>query len=53
MLGGYILIAIPLGMYLAYTKNIVLEGFWIGLALALLFAAIVTSTRVIYNIKKM
>ena len=53
MLGGYVLIAIPLGIYLAYVQNIVLEGFWIGLALALLFAAIVTSTRVIYNIKKM
>lgn len=53
MLGGYILIAIPLGMYLAYCQNIILEGFWIGLALALLFAAVVTSLRVIYNIKKM
>lgn len=53
MLCGYVLIAIPLGLYLAYAKNIVLEGFWIGLALALLFAAIVTSVRVIYNIKKM
>ena len=53
MLCGYVLIAIPLGMYLAYAKNIVLEGFWIGLALALLFAAIVTSARVVYNIKKM
>ena len=53
MLTGYVLIAIPLGMYLAYVKNIVLEGFWIGLALALLFAAIVTSIRVVYNIKKM
>jgi Na+-driven multidrug efflux pump len=53
MLGGYLIIAIPIGMYLAYAKNIVLEGFWIGLALALLFAALVTSLRVIYNIKKM
>ena len=53
MLGGYMLIAIPLGMYLAYYRNIILEGFWIGLALALGFAAVVTSSRVIYNIKKM
>ena len=53
MLGGYLIIAIPIGMYLAYAKNIVLEGFWIGLALALLFAALVTPLRVIYNIKKM
>lgn len=53
MLMAYLLIAIPVGSYLAYAKNIVLEGFWTGLALALLFAAIVTSSRVIYNIKKM
>ena len=53
MLTGYLLIAIPLGIYLAYVKNIILEGFWIGLALALLFAALVTSLRVVYNIKKM
>ncbi len=53
MLSAYLLVAIPLGMYLAYQKNLVLEGFWIGLALALFLAAIVTSSRVIYNIKKM
>ena len=53
MLSAYALIAIPIGIYLAYVKNIILEGFWIGLALALFFAAVVTSTRVIYNIKKM
>ena len=53
MLSAYLLVAIPLGMYLAYQKNLVLEGFWTGLALALFLAAIVTSSRVIYNIKKM
>lgn len=53
MLSAYLLIAIPLGIYLAYCKNYVLEGFWLGLSLALCFAAIVTSSRVIYNIKKM
>lgn len=53
MLSAYLLVAIPFGMYLAYQKNLVLEGFWIGLALALFLAAIVTSNRVIYNIKKM
>lgn len=53
MLGAYLLIAIPIGAYLAYHKNIVLEGFWTGLALALAFAALVTTSRVIYNIKKM
>ena len=53
MLSAYLLVAIPFGIYLAYQKNLVLEGFWIGLALALFLAAIVTSNRVIYNIKKM
>lgn len=53
MLSSYLLIAIPVGLYMAYCKNIVLEGFWIGLALALATAALITSSRVIYNVKKM
>ena len=53
MLSSYLLIAIPLGSYLAFCKNIVLEGFWLGLALALFFAAVVTSVRVIADIRKM
>lgn len=50
---SYMLIALPLGCYLAFYKNIILEGFWLGLALALLSAAIITSIRVIYKIKKL
>ena len=53
MFGAYLIIAIPVGLFFAYRLNIVLEGFWIGLALALLFASIVKSSRVVYNIKKM
>ena len=53
MLSAYLLIAIPLGSYLAFCKNMVLEGFWSALALALFCAAIITSTRVILDIKKM
>jgi len=53
MLLAYMLIAIPIGCYLAFYHNIILKGFWIGLALALFSAAIITSLRVIYNIKKM
>ena len=53
MLFGYLIIAIPLGCYLAFHKGIILEGFWLGLALALFFAAIITSSRVIYDIKKL
>ena len=52
MLFAYLIIAIPIGCFLAFYKNIVLEGFWIGLALALLSAAIITGSRVIYKIKK-
>lgn len=53
MLFVYLFVAIPIGCYLAFCKNIVLEGFWIGLALALLLAAFITSGRVIYDIKQM
>ena len=53
MLFVYLFVAIPLGCYLAYFKNLVLEGFWIGLALALFLAALITSIRVVLNIKKM
>lgn len=53
MLAAYILIAIPFGSYFAFNKGYVLEGYWIGLALALFFAAIVTSSRLIYDIRKM
>jgi len=53
MLFSYIFIAIPVGCYLAFCKNIVLQGFWIGLALALFTASIITGARVIYKIKIM
>lgn len=49
---AYLLIAIPVGIYSSYKLNIILEGFWTGLALALMFAAIITSLRVICDIKK-
>ncbi len=52
MFFAYMFIAIPIGCYLAYCKNIVLQGFWIGLALALFFASVVTGLRVIYKIRK-
>ena len=52
MLAGYILIAIPYGSIMAFKFGIVLEGFWTGLALALFTAAIVTTSRVVYILKK-
>ncbi len=50
---GYLIIAIPLGLFLAFKKGIILEGFWFGLALALFSVAIITGLRVIYDIKKL
>ena len=52
MVLGYVIIAIPTGIYLAYAKNLVLEGFWFGLALALFTVAFVTGIRVIYKLTK-
>ena len=49
---AYLLIAIPFGCYFAFKRNIVLEGFWGGLALALFAIAILTSIRVVLDIKK-
>lgn len=49
---SYILISIPLGCILAYKYNIVLKGFWTGLSLALLFAAITSTFILIYKLKK-
>lgn len=37
---SYLLISIPTGLYLAYKHSLVLTGFWLGLAFALLFASI-------------
>ena len=50
---GYLIIAIPLGSFLAFKKGIVLGGFWLGLALALFSVAIITGLRVVYDIKKL
>ena len=53
MLFAYLIVAIPTGCYFAFCKGIILKGFWIGLALALFSASIITSSRVIYKIRKM
>lgn len=53
MLLSYILIAIPLGSYFAFCRGIVLEGYWFSIALALFVAALVTTSRVLYDIKKL
>lgn len=53
MLFVYLIIALPIGCYLAFKRGIVLEGFWLGLALALFSASIITGSRVVYKIKKL
>ena len=52
MLCAYLLVAIPLGSYLAFKHNIVLEGYWLALALALFLVAIITSIKVVVNIRR-
>lgn len=49
---AYLFIAIPFGSYFAFKHNLVLEGYWGGLALALFVIAVLMSIRVIFNIKK-
>ena len=41
---SYILISIPTGLIMAYKFNIVLEGFWLGLAAGIFVAAVVSGT---------
>ena len=41
---GYILIAIPVGLFLAYKFNMNLYGFWVGLAFGILSAALISVT---------
>jgi len=53
MLLSYILVAIPLGSYFAFYYGIVLEGYWFSIALALLIAATVTTSRVVYDNKRL
>ena len=50
---AYLLIGIPVGCVLAFKFNIVLLGFWIGLALALFSACMISSTILIRKIKKL
>ena len=50
---SYLLIGIPTGCILAFKFNIVLIGFWSGLALALFTACIISSTILLFRIKQM
>ncbi len=48
---SYLLFGIPIGAILAFKYNIVLTGFWAGLALALLVASIVSTILLLRRIK--
>ena len=44
---SYALVSIPMGLVLAYKYNIILEGFWLGLAAGILIAAIISGAILI------
>lgn len=48
---GYMFVGVPIGCYLAYCQNLVLQGFWLGLAIAIITIAIITMTKVTINLK--
>lgn len=50
---AYWIIGIPIGCILAFKYNIVLAGFWTGLAIALFVASIVSGGIIIIKLKKL
>lgn len=50
---AYVIVGIPLGSLLAFKYNIVLMGFWTGLAAALFCACVISSTILIRKIRKL
>lgn len=50
---AYAVISIPLGIYLAYKKNLMLEGFWMGLAFGIFMAALAALFLFIKNYFKL
>lgn len=51
MLFSYFVFGIPIGCVLAYKYNIVLYGFWSGLAVALFVASVISTTLLIRSIR--
>ena len=52
---SYAILSIPLGLILAYKFNRILEGFWLGLAIGIFVAAIISGGILIkkyFNLKK-
>jgi len=52
MLFGYWAVGLPLGIYLAFVKNLKIFGLWIGLAVALFTCAFIFSVVLIKKLKK-
>jgi len=52
MLFSYFVFGIPIGCILAYKYNIVLFGFWTGLAVALFIASIIATVLLVRSIKQ-
>ncbi len=50
---AYWLIGVPMGCILAFKYNIVLFGFWLGLAIALLTASSISGTIIIWKFKEL
>lgn len=50
---AYLIVSIPIGCLLAFKYNIVLNGFWAGLALGIIFACIISNSILIKKIKKL
>lgn len=50
---AYPLVSIPIGCFLAFKYNIVLNGFWIGLACGIFVASIISNAILFRKIKKL
>lgn len=53
MILSYFLIGTPIGCILAFKYGIILKGFWIGLALALFSASVISSSFLVYYYRKL
>ena len=53
MILSYFLIGTPIGCVLAFKYGIILKGFWIGLALALFSASVISASFLAYYYKKL
>lgn len=53
VISGYWLFGIPLGFVLCYKYNMLLKGFWIGLAISFVCIGIIESIIVLYKFRKL